>query len=124
MTDRTFTMTQAERHVSCSNASRTWASMPSFTAIRHAREALEDDHYDSSCFTCILLDHGEEGVTYRRWSPALEEMCKSLVGKPKHFTQACLGSEFDNDIHTGLGLLSNTLVTDANLRCKTLCLLR
>ncbi|CAB1312055.1 unnamed protein product, partial [Coregonus sp. 'balchen'] len=56
------------------------------------REASEKNH--SSCFVCILLSHGEEGIIYGTdgampiksiTSLFRGEMCKSLVGKPKLF---------------------------------------
>ncbi len=54
----------------------------------------EEDHSDSSCFACILLSHGEEGMIYgtdeampikSMTSLFKGDMCKSLVGKPKLF---------------------------------------
>lgn len=56
--------------------------------------ASEEDHSDSSCFACILLSHGEEGMIYgtdgampikTMTSMFRGDMCKSLVGKPKLF---------------------------------------
>lgn len=56
--------------------------------------ASEEDHSDSSCFACILLSHGEEGMIYgtdgampikTMTSLFRGDMCKSLVGKPKLF---------------------------------------
>lgn len=56
--------------------------------------ASEEDHSDSSCFACILLSHGEEGMIYgsdgampikSMTSLFRGDMCKSLVGKPKLF---------------------------------------
>ncbi|XP_077358473.1 caspase-7 isoform X2 [Festucalex cinctus] len=61
---------------------------------RLLREASEEDHSDSSCFACILLSHGEEGMIYgtdgampikTMTSLFRGDMCKSLVGKPKLF---------------------------------------
>ena len=54
----------------------------------------QEDHSDSSCFACILLSHGEEGMIYgtdgampikTMTSMFRGDMCKSLVGKPKLF---------------------------------------
>lgn len=56
--------------------------------------ASEEDHSESSCFACILLSHGEEGMIYgtdgampikTMTSMFRGDMCKSLVGKPKLF---------------------------------------
>ena len=56
--------------------------------------ASQEDHSDSSCFACILLSHGEEGMIYgtdgampikTMTSLFRGDMCKSLVGKPKLF---------------------------------------
>uniref|UniRef100_A0A4W5Q902 Caspase 7, apoptosis-related cysteine peptidase n=1 Tax=Hucho hucho TaxID=62062 RepID=A0A4W5Q902_9TELE len=73
----------------------------------------QEDHSDSSCFACILLSHGEEGMIYgtdgampikSMTSLFRGDMCKSLVGKPKlFFIQACRGSEFDDGIQTDSG---------------------
>ncbi|AWP17736.1 putative caspase-7 [Scophthalmus maximus] len=92
------------------------------------REASEEDHSDSSCFACILLSHGEEGMIYgtdgampikTMTSLFRGDMCKSLVGKPKlFFIQACRGSEFDDGIQTDSGPPNDTLETDANPRHK------
>ncbi|XP_039631946.1 caspase-7 isoform X2 [Polypterus senegalus] len=92
------------------------------------RTASEEDHSDRSCFACILLSHGEEGMIYGTDGPmAIKtmtslfrgDMCKSLVGKPKlFFIQACRGSEFDNGIQTDSGPPSECLETDANPRHK------
>ncbi|XP_060950880.1 caspase-7 [Limanda limanda] len=95
---------------------------------RLLREASEEDHSDSSCFACILLSHGEEGMIYgtdgampikTMTSLFRGDMCKSLVGKPKlFFIQACRGSEFDDGIQTDSGPPNDTLETDANPRHK------
>uniref|UniRef100_A0A673X8L0 Caspase 7, apoptosis-related cysteine peptidase n=1 Tax=Salmo trutta TaxID=8032 RepID=A0A673X8L0_SALTR len=95
---------------------------------RLLREASEEDHSDSSCFACILLSHGEEGMIYgtdgampikSMTSLFRGDMCKSLVGKPKlFFIQACRGSEFDDGIQTDSGPPNDTLETDANPRHK------
>ncbi|XP_036937521.1 caspase-7 isoform X2 [Acanthopagrus latus] len=95
---------------------------------RLLREASEEDHSDSSCFACILLSHGEEGMIYgtdgampikTMTSMFRGDMCKSLVGKPKlFFIQACRGSEFDDGIQTDSGPPNDTLETDANPRHK------
>ncbi|XP_073345780.1 caspase-7 isoform X1 [Pagrus major] len=115
---------------------------------RLLREASEEDHSDSSCFACILLSHGEEGMIYgtdgampikTMTSMFRGDMCKSLVGKPKLFFiqvivekatqdhnemsfhllhQACRGSEFDDGIQTDSGPPNDTLETDANPRHK------
>ncbi|CAG12603.1 unnamed protein product [Tetraodon nigroviridis] len=112
------------------------------------REASEEDHSDSSCFACILLSHGEEGMIYgtdgampikTMTSMFRGDMCKSLVGKPKLFFiqfsaetatqdhnemsshllhQACRGSEFDDGIQTDSGPPNDTMETDANPRHK------
>ncbi|XP_047674655.1 caspase-7-like [Tachysurus fulvidraco] len=70
----------------------------------------EEDHTDSSCFACILLSHGEADMIYGTDGAMpikditflfREDMCRSLVGKPKlFFIQACRGSEFDDGIQT------------------------
>ncbi|TNN67706.1 Caspase-7 [Liparis tanakae] len=69
------------------------------------REASEEDHSDSSCFACILLSHGEEGMIYgtdaampikSMTSLFRGDMCKSLVGKPKlFFIQVRISEECD-----------------------------
>ncbi|XP_058841342.1 caspase-7-like isoform X2 [Acipenser ruthenus] len=92
------------------------------------RDASEEDHSDSSCFACILLSHGEEGMIYgtdgampikTMTSLFRGDMCKSLVGKPKlFFIQACRGSEFDNGMQTDSGPSNESLETDANPRHK------
>lgn len=62
----------------------------------------EEDHSDSSCFACILLSHGEEGMIYgtdgampikSMTSLFRGDMCKSLVGKPKLFFIQVSGAE-------------------------------
>ncbi|CAI5658862.1 caspase-7 isoform X1 [Oreochromis niloticus] len=115
---------------------------------RLLREASEEDHSDSSCFACILLSHGEEGMIYgtdgampikTMTSLFRGDKCKSLVGKPKLFFiqvidekatqdhnemsfhllhQACRGSEFDDGIQTDSGPPNDALETDANPRHK------
>ncbi|KAB5555601.1 hypothetical protein PHYPO_G00036040 [Pangasianodon hypophthalmus] len=92
------------------------------------KKVSEEDHTDSSCFACILLSHGEEGMIYGtdRAMPIKNitslfrgDMCKSLVGKPKlFFIQACRGSEFDDGIQTDSGTAHDSLETDANPRHK------
>ncbi|XP_030195895.1 caspase-7 isoform X1 [Gadus morhua] len=92
------------------------------------RAVSEEDHSDSSCFACILLSHGEEGMIYgtdgampikTMTSMFRGDMCKSLVGKPKlFFIQACRGSEFDDGIQTDSGPPNDALETDANPRHK------
>ncbi|KAI2658378.1 Caspase-7 [Labeo rohita] len=61
---------------------------------RLLKEVSQEDHSDSSCFACILLSHGEEGMIYgtdgampikSMTSLFKGDMCKSLVGKPKLF---------------------------------------
>ncbi|XP_023197286.1 caspase-7 isoform X1 [Xiphophorus maculatus] len=91
-------------------------------------QASEEDHSDSSCFACILLSHGEEGMIYGTdaampiktiTSLFRGDRCKSLVGKPKlFFIQACRGSEFDEGVQTDSGPPNDTLETDANPRHK------
>ncbi|KAF5896512.1 caspase-7 [Clarias magur] len=89
----------------------------------------EEDHTDNSCFACILLSHGEEGMIYGTDMPMpiknltslfRGDRCKSLVGKPKlFFIQACRGSEFDDGtIQTDSGKPDDCLETDANPRHK------
>ncbi|CAH2323095.1 caspase-7 isoform X1 [Pelobates cultripes] len=88
----------------------------------------QQNHSDSSCFACILLSHGEEGLIYGTdGSMAIKTLttlfrgdkCKSLVGKPKlFFIQACRGSEFDEGIQTDSGPANDSLETDANPRYK------
>ncbi|KAA0725071.1 Caspase-7 [Triplophysa tibetana] len=88
----------------------------------------EEDHSDSSCFACILLSHGEEGLIYGTDGPMSiktmttlfrGDICMSLVGKPKlFFIQACRGSEFDDGIQTDSGPPNDSLETDANPRHK------
>nr|ANS12220.1 caspase-7 [Ctenopharyngodon idella] len=95
---------------------------------RLLKKVSEEDHSDSSCFACILLSHGEEGMIYgtdgaipikSMTSLFKGDMCKSLVGKPKlFFIQACRGSEFDDGIQTDSGPPSDTIETDANPRHK------
>ncbi|KAK1166692.1 caspase-7-like [Acipenser oxyrinchus oxyrinchus] len=95
---------------------------------RLLRDASEEDHSDSSCFACILLSHGEEGMIYgtdgampikSMTSLFRGDMCKSLVGKPKlFFIQACRGSEFDNGIQSDSGPSSESMETDANPQHK------
>ncbi|MGH0127380.1 UNVERIFIED_CONTAM: hypothetical protein FKN15_077532 [Acipenser sinensis] len=95
---------------------------------RLLRDASEEDHSDSSCFVCILLSHGEEGMIYgtdgavpikTMTSLFRGDMCKSLVGKPKlFFIQACRGSEFDNGIQSDSGPSNESMETDANPRHK------
>ncbi|XP_007259314.2 caspase-7 isoform X1 [Astyanax mexicanus] len=95
---------------------------------RLLKEVSEEDHSDSSCFACILLSHGEEGMIYgtdgampikSMTSLFRGDMCKSLVGKPKlFFIQACRGSEFDDGIQTDSGPPNDTIETDANPRHK------
>ncbi|KAM8876462.1 caspase-7 isoform 2-T2 [Synchiropus picturatus] len=92
------------------------------------KTASEEDHSNSSCFACILLSHGEEGMIYGTdGSMPIKSMtslfrgdkCKSLVGKPKlFFIQACRGSEFDDGIQTDSGPPNDNLETDANPRHK------
>uniref|UniRef100_A0A3B5LKC7 Caspase 7, apoptosis-related cysteine peptidase n=1 Tax=Xiphophorus couchianus TaxID=32473 RepID=A0A3B5LKC7_9TELE len=92
------------------------------------KQASEEDHSDSSCFACILLSHGEEGMIYGTdaampiktiTSLFRGDRCKSLVGKPKlFFIQACRGSEFDEGVQTDSGPPNDTLETDANPRHK------
>ncbi|KPP76042.1 caspase-7-like [Scleropages formosus] len=94
---------------------------------RLLREVSQEDHSNSSCFACILLSHGEEGMIYgtdgampikTMTSLFRGDMCKSLVGKPKlFFIQACRGSEFDDGIQTDSGPPNET-ETDANPRHK------
>lgn len=73
--------------------------------------ASEEDHSDSSCFACILLSHGEEGMIYgtdgampikTMTSMFRGDMCKSLVGKPKLFFIQVGNSE---DFHSMASLL-------------------
>ncbi|KAG1954935.1 caspase-7 [Pimephales promelas] len=95
---------------------------------RLLKEVSEEDHSDRSCFACILLSHGEEGMIYgtdgaipikSMTSLFKGDMCKSLVGKPKlFFIQACRGSEFDDGIQTDSGPSNDTIETDANPRHK------
>ncbi|KAK6487274.1 caspase-7-like [Huso huso] len=95
---------------------------------RLLRDASEEDHSDSSCFACILLSHGEEGMIYgtdgampikTMTSLFRGDMCKSLVGKPKlFFIQACRGSEFDNGIQSDSGPPNESMETDANPQHK------
>ncbi|XP_016122646.1 caspase-7-like [Sinocyclocheilus grahami] len=90
------------------------------------KKVSEVDHSDSSCFACILLSHGEEGMIYgtdgampikSMTSLFKGDMCKSLVGKPKlFFIQACRGSEFDDGVQTDSGPPNDTIETDANPR--------
>ncbi|XP_047673283.1 caspase-7 isoform X1 [Tachysurus fulvidraco] len=92
------------------------------------KKVSEEDHTDSSCFACILLSHGEEGMIYGTDGamPIKDitflfrgDMCKSLVGKPKlFFIQACRGSEFDDGIQTDSGTPHDVLETDASPRHK------
>ncbi|KAK3528862.1 hypothetical protein QTP70_011733 [Hemibagrus guttatus] len=100
------------------------------------RKVSEEDHTDSSCFACILLSHGEEGMIYGTdgampikniTSLFRGDMCTSLVGKPKLFfiqdinelfSQACRGSEFDDGIQTDSGSPHDVVETDANPRHK------
>uniref|UniRef100_A0A671N0T7 Caspase-7-like n=2 Tax=Sinocyclocheilus anshuiensis TaxID=1608454 RepID=A0A671N0T7_9TELE len=92
------------------------------------KKVSEEDHSDSSCFACILLSHGEEGMIYgtdgampikSMTSLFKGDMCKSLVGKPKlFFIQACRGSEFDDGVQTDSGPPNDTIETDANPRHK------
>ncbi|KAM4526388.1 caspase-7 [Fundulus diaphanus] len=92
------------------------------------KRASEEDHSNSSCFACILLSHGEEGMIYgtdgampikTMTSLFRGDKCKSLVGKPKlFFIQACRGSEFDDGIQTDSGPPNDTLETDASPRHK------
>lgn len=71
-----------------------------FTYNKQTGEKMEilknvsEDHSNRSCFACILLSHGEEGMIYGtdRAMPIKDitslfrgDMCKSLVGKPKLF---------------------------------------
>ena len=60
------------------------------------------DHWDSDCFLCVLLSHGENGVIYAV-DKELEidaliqpfKFNRSLAGKPKlFFVQACRGSQY------------------------------
>lgn len=91
---------------------------------RVLRNASEEDHSESSCFACVLLSHGEEGMIYgtdgampiKNVTTLFRgDMCKSLVGKPKlFFIQACRGSEFDEGIQTDSGPSNDTTETDAN----------
>ncbi|XP_053367843.1 caspase-7-like [Clarias gariepinus] len=88
----------------------------------------KEDHTNNSCFACILLSHGEEGMIYgtdmampikNLTSLFRGDMCKSLVGKPKlFFIQACRGSEFDDGVETDSGRPDDCLETDANPRYK------
>ncbi|KAM6106026.1 LOW QUALITY PROTEIN: caspase-7 [Pterocles gutturalis] len=91
------------------------------------KQASEENHSDAACFACILLSHGEEGLIYGTDGPmAIKSLtalfrgdkCKSLIGKPKFFIQACRGSEFDDGIQTDSGPANDTLETDANPRYK------
>ncbi|MBN3278446.1 CASP7 protein, partial [Polyodon spathula] len=92
------------------------------------RDASEEDHSECSCFACILLSHGKEGMIYGTdgampiktlTSLFRGDMCKSLLGKPKlFFIQACRGSEFDNGIQTDSGPPNESLETDANPQHK------
>ncbi|PWA21617.1 hypothetical protein CCH79_00003038 [Gambusia affinis] len=92
------------------------------------KQASEEDHSDSSCFACILLSHGEEGMIYGTdaampiktiTSLFRGDRCESLVGKPKlFFIQACRGSEFDDGVQTDSGPPNDTMETDANPRHK------
>ncbi|XP_073773744.1 caspase-7 isoform X2 [Danio rerio] len=95
---------------------------------RLLKAVSEEDHSDSSCFACILLSHGEEGMIYgtdgampikTMTSLFKGDVCKSLVGKPKlFFIQACRGSEFDDGVQTDSGPPNDTIETDANPRHK------
>ncbi|KAI5623307.1 caspase-7 isoform X1, partial [Silurus asotus] len=95
---------------------------------RILKKVSEEDHTDSSCFACILLSHGEEGMIYGtdKAMPIKEitslfrgDICKSLVGKPKlFFIQACRGSEFDDGIQTDSGTTHDYIETDANPQHK------
>ncbi|KAM4636800.1 caspase-7 isoform 2-T2 [Discoglossus pictus] len=92
------------------------------------QDVAQQNHSDSSCFACILLSHGEEGLIYGTdGAMAIKTLttlfrgdkCKSLVGKPKlFFIQACRGSEFDEGIQTDSGPPNDSLETDANPRYK------
>ncbi|KAL4613005.1 caspase-7 [Arapaima gigas] len=91
------------------------------------KEVSREDHSNSSCFACILLSHGEEGLIYGTdgampiktiTSLFRGDVCKTLVGKPKlFFIQACRGSKFDDGIQTDSGPPNET-ETDANPRHK------
>lgn len=95
---------------------------------RLLKEVSEEDHSDSSCFACVLLSHGEEGMVYgtdgampikSMTSLFKGDVCKSLVGKPKlFFIQACRGSEFDDGVQTDSGPPNDMIETDASPRHK------
>ncbi|XP_047675081.1 caspase-7-like isoform X2 [Tachysurus fulvidraco] len=92
------------------------------------KNVSEEDHTDSSCFACILLSHGEEGIIYGTDGamPIKDitflfrgDMCRSLVGKPKlFFIQACRGSEFDDGVQTDSGTPHDVLEIDVSPRHK------
>uniref|UniRef100_A0A8C1DJC5 Caspase 7, apoptosis-related cysteine peptidase n=1 Tax=Cyprinus carpio carpio TaxID=630221 RepID=A0A8C1DJC5_CYPCA len=92
------------------------------------KKVSEEDHSDRSCFACILLSHGEEGMIYgtdgampikSMTSFFRGDMCKSLLGKPKlFFIQACRGSEFDDGVQTDSGPPNDMIETDASPRHK------
>lgn len=70
----------------------------------------EEDHSDSSCFACILLSHGEEGLIYGTDGPMSiktmttlfrGDICMSLVGKPKLFFIQVRGAGPQEDYERG-----------------------
>ncbi|KAG1954938.1 caspase-7 [Pimephales promelas] len=74
---------------------------------RLLKEVSEEDHSDRSCFACILLSHGEEGMIYgtdgaipikSMTSLFKGDMCKSLVGKPKLFFIQVRGAGLQEDL--------------------------
>lgn len=70
------------------------------------KELGEGDYSDDDCFVCCFLTHGDRDVLYARdgkirvdsiMEPFRDEVCPSLVGKPKlFFIQACRGDKCDS----------------------------
>ncbi|XP_012674341.2 caspase-3-like isoform X1 [Clupea harengus] len=76
---------------------------------RVLREESEEDHSEMSCFVCVLLSHGEQGllmgadgahISIRSLASTLtSHNCRTLQGKPKlFFIQACRGQQMDSGV--------------------------
>ncbi|XP_071828717.1 caspase-6-like [Apostichopus japonicus] len=73
------------------------------------------DHSNTSCFVCVFLTHGDDGIIYGSDLESLRlkedvfdtfkaDNCRSLIGKPKIFIiQACRGLQADSPVQIGGG---------------------
>ncbi|XP_062411444.1 caspase-3-like [Sardina pilchardus] len=78
---------------------------------RVLQEESVEDHSEMSCFVCVLLSHGDQGllmgvdgvpISIQSLASTLTSThCHSLRGKPKlFFIQACRGQQMDSGVET------------------------